>query len=195
MSLRVRVVVACLVVASAMPLTAAQKPGLPGGSPVGPATDDLSPAQLHQLFDAMLVMQAQNALDLTEQQFGQFLSRLRVLQATRRRNQQERGRIVGELQKMTNPRNPQVPPESDVRVRLKDLQELEARTAAELRRAYIGIDEVLTPLQQARFRVLEEQIERRKLELVARARLNNQQDRQNNQRPPARRPPGPPLGR
>jgi hypothetical protein len=163
----------------------------PAPAPVAPPTDAMSPGQLNQLFDAMLVMQAQNALALNEQQYGQFLARLRTLQETRRRNVQERGRLIGELQKLTNPRNPEAGPEAEVKARLGELQELEARTAAELRRAYNGIDEVLSPVQQARFRVLEEQIERRKLELVARARLNNQQNRQNQQgRPPSRRPPG-----
>ena len=167
----------------------AQPPG--GPPPVTAPTDEMTPAQLHQLFDAMLVMQAQNALALSEQQYAQFLTRLRVLQETRRRNQQERGRRISELQKMASPRNAQAPPEADLKLRLTELQELESRTAAELRRAYNGIDEVLSPLQQARFRVLEEQIERRKLELVSRARGNNQpQNRQPNARPPARRPPG-----
>src|SRR5262245_64805686 len=168
-----------------------EQPGpVPPGPPLGSPTDNMTPAQLSELFDAMLVMQAQNALSLSEQQYGQFLARLRVLQQTRRRNQQERARLINELQKMTNPRNPQAP-EADVKVRLTDLQEVEARAAAELRRAYNGVDEVLTPVQQARFRVLEEQIERRKLELVARARANNQQQRQQHApRPPPKRPPG-----
>ena len=150
-------------------------------------TDNMSPGQLNQLLDAMLVMQAQDTLALSEQQYAQFLTRLKVLQETRRRNQQERLRIIAELQRMTNPRNAQTAAESEVRMRLTALQELEARSAAELRRAYTGIDEVLSPLQQARFRVLEEQIERRKLELVGRARQNNNPGRPNNQRPPPRR--------
>ena len=138
--------------------------------------------QVHQLFDAMLVMQAQDALALSEPQYAQFVSRLKTLQDARRRNQQERVRMIAELQRMTSPRNPQAPDESEITRRLSALQELEARQAAELRRAYNGIDEVLTPLQRARFRVLEEQTERRKLELVGRARQN--------QRPPGRKPPG-----
>jgi hypothetical protein len=133
----------------------------------------MSPAQVHQLFDAMLVMQAQNALALTETQYAQFLTRLRPLQEARRRNQQERVRLMNELQRLSNPRNPQPPTESDLRERLGALHELETRSATEVRRAYDAIDEVLTPLQQARFRVLEEQIERRKLELVGRARQGN----------------------
>jgi hypothetical protein len=148
----------------------------------GGPTDDMSPMQVHQLFDAMLVMQAQDALALSEPQYAQFVSRLKTLQDARRRNQQERVRMIAELQRMTNPRSPQPPDESEITRRLSALQELEARQAAELRRAYNGIDEVLSPLQRARFRVLEEQTERRKLELVGRARQN--------QRLPGRKPPG-----
>jgi hypothetical protein len=132
--------------------------------------DEMSPAQVHQLFDAMLVMQAQRALSLDDQQYAQFVTRVRQLQETRRRGQVERMRVINELQRMINPRNPKPAGESDIKSRLNALQELESRTAGQLRRAYDAVDEVLTPLQQARFRVLEEQIERRKLELVGRAR-------------------------
>lgn len=153
----------------------------------GPA---MSPAQVQQLFDAMLVMQAQQALGLSEQQYAQFLTRLRVLQETRRRNQQERARLINELQRMTNPRvAPREPGDGELKERLTALQELEARNAAELRRAYNGIDEVLDVRQQARFRVFEEQIERRKLELISRARQNNPNRPPPNRQPP-RRPPG-----
>ena len=155
----------------------------------GAPTDDMSPMQVHQLFDAMLVMQAQDALALSEPQYAQFVSRLKTLTDARRRNQQQRVRMIAELQRLTNPRNPKPADESEITRRLSALQELESRQAADLRRAYNGIDEVLSPLQRARFRVLEEQIERRKLELVGRARQNNQRQ-PNGQRPPIRRPPG-----
>jgi hypothetical protein len=156
------------------------------GAPQGGPAADMSPAQVNQLFDAMLVMQAQDALSLTEQQYAQFVTRLKVLQDTRRRSQQERLRLINELQRMTNPRNAEAnAAESDIKLRLSALQELEGRSAAELRRAYNALDEVLNPLQQARFRVLEENIERRKLQLVGRARQNNPE-----RPPPQRRPPG-----
>ena len=71
------------------------------------------------------------------------------------------------------------------------LQELESRTAAEMRKAYNALDEVLDVRQQARFRVFEEQIERRKIELLMRARQQNRQNQQGpNAKPPIRRPPG-----
>jgi hypothetical protein len=174
---------------AALGATAAAQPGFQAAPPPQAPTESMSPAELNRLFDAMLVMQAQEALSLSEQQYGAFLGRLRTLQDTRRRNQQERNRLMSELQKMTSPRQPEPAAEADVKQRLTALQELESRSAAETRRAYNAIDEVLNPLQQARFRVLEEQIERRKLELVTRARLNNQQqNRANPQRGPARKP-------
>lgn len=139
--------------------------------------DQMSPAELHQLFDAMLVMQAQTALELDDERYAQFVSRVRALQVTRRRNQTERLRMINELQRLTNPRTAKPAPAGAIEQRLRALDELESRTAAELRQAYNAIDETLTPVQRARFRVLEEQIERRKLELVGRARNRPNQQR------------------
>ena len=66
----------------------------------------MTPGEIQKLFDAMLVMQAQQALALSDQQYPQFLTRLRTLQETRRRNQQERNQLINELQRLTNPRAP-----------------------------------------------------------------------------------------
>lgn len=161
---------AVAVSAEAGPAGGPQNRAAPPSRDLPQQRDDMSPGEVHQLFDAMLAMQAQNALSLDDQQYPPFLRRLRALQEARRRNQQERVRLINELQRMTNPRNPKPAAEPEVKLRLNALQELESRSAADLRRAYDALDEVLTPLQQARFRVLEEQIERRKLELVGRAR-------------------------
>jgi hypothetical protein len=84
-----------------------------------------------------------------------------------------------ELQRMTSPRNPDRPDEPAIRQRLIELQELESRAAAELRQAYTAIDAVLDVRQQARFRIFEEQIERRRFELLQRARQLRQQQNQN----------------
>jgi hypothetical protein len=170
----------------------AQNPPPQGGGPLpGLDNGDMTPNEIQKLFDAYLVMEAQQALQLSDQQYPQFLSRLRTLQETRRRTQQERNQLMGQLQRMTNPRVQKPVGESEIKSRLTMLQELEARTAAEMRRAYNALDEVLDVRQQARFRVFEEQIERRKIELLMRARqqnrLNNQQGP--NAKPPVRRPP------
>ena len=136
---------------------------------VAQQADRLEIAELQRLFDAYTVMQVQEALQLDDAQFGQFLPRLRALQDTRRRNEQARVRLVAELARMTAP-TAQAGDEAVVRERLRALQELESRSAAELRRAYDTIDQQLDVRRQARFRVFEQNMERRKLDLMMRAR-------------------------
>jgi len=131
--------------------------------------DRLEIAELQRLFDAYTVMQAQEALQLDDAQFGQFLPKLKTLQGTRRRNEQARNQLVGELGRLTAPPATTVD-EAAVRDRLRALQDLERRSAAELRRAYDTIDQQLDVRRQARFRVFEQNMERRKLQLMLRAR-------------------------
>lgn len=167
------------------------QPQGPGRQPLpGIDNSDMTPAEIQKLFDAYLVMEAQQALTLSDEQYPQFLTRLRALQETRRRNQQERFRLMGELQRLSNPRQAARGDDGLLKERLAALEELETRTSAELRKAYTSIDEVLDLRQQARFRIFEEQIERRKIELLMRARQPNRP----NQQPPVRRPNPPPPG-
>jgi hypothetical protein len=147
--------------------------------PVQPPAD-LAPAEVQRLFDAMMVAEAQKSLALDDKQFPEFITRLRTLHDTRRGNLLQRVTLMAELQRLSNPRNPMAD-EGLLKERLTALQELESRSAAELRRAYNQIDEILDVRQQARFRVLEEQLERRRLELLMRARQNRQQLRRQQQ--------------
>jgi DNA repair ATPase RecN len=165
-----RAVCVCAIALSAMPALATAQSGTPEAMA---QAGDMRPAEIQRLFDAYLVMEAQRALDLSEQQYPQFLTRLRTLQDTRRRTQQERNQLMAQLQRLTNPRLPKPADESEIKARLTALHEVEARAAAEMRTAYSGVDEVLDVRQQARFRVFEEQIERRKIELLMRARQQN----------------------
>ena len=175
-------IVGALAVACAAPSAAAQDPQPPpaGNARVRPEArqgqgravqqaDRLEIAELQRLFDAYTVMQAQEALQLDDAQFGQFLPKLKALQQTRRSNEQTRSQLVGELARMTAPSAATVD-EAAVRDRLRALQELESRSAAELRRAYDSIDQQLDVRRQARFRVFEQNMERRKLQLMLRAR-------------------------
>lgn len=169
-----------------------QGPPAQGGAPLpGLNNGDMTPGEIQRLFDAYLVMEAQQALALSDQQYPQFLTRLRTLQDTRRRSQQERMQLIGQLGRLTNPRVPNRGDDAQIKERLNALQELESRTAAEMRRAYNALDEVLDVRQQARFRVFEEQIERRKIELLMRARQQNRPNQPGPNPPPMRRPPPP----
>jgi hypothetical protein len=170
-----------------------QNPPPQGGGPL-PGLDggDMTPGEIQKLFDAYLVMETQQALSLTDQQYPQFLTRLRALQETRRRNLQQRNQLMAQLQRMTNPRLTTRVDEAQIKERLTALQELESRNAAEMRKAYNALDEVLDVHQQARFRVFEEQIERRKIELLMRARQQNRLNNPGPNQPPVRRPNQPP---
>jgi Spy/CpxP family protein refolding chaperone len=141
------------------------------GRPAPPPDEAaVSPAEIQRMFDSYALMQAQEQLQISEEGFPQFLRRFKALQDIRRRGQQERARLVLELRRLVN--DPQGD-EGQIKERLKSLDELEVRSDGEIRKAYDAINQVLDVRQQAKFRVFEENMERRKLELVTRARQAN----------------------
>jgi Spy/CpxP family protein refolding chaperone len=130
----------------------------------------VSPAEIQRMFDAYALVQAQDQLKLSDEQYSRFLSRFKALQEIRRRSQAERARSIQELRRLA------VDPKTDettLKERLKALQDLELRAAADVRKAQEGVDQVLDARQQAQFRAFEELMERRKIEIVTRARQNN----------------------
>jgi Spy/CpxP family protein refolding chaperone len=136
----------------------------------GRAAGALSPGEVVAMLDAYALVQAQETLQLNDAQYAPFVARLKKLQETRRRNQQAHNQIVQELRRLAGPQAAPPFDEAAIRDRLKALRELDDRATVELRRAYEGLDEVLDVRQQARFRMFEEMIERRKLDLLLRAR-------------------------
>ena len=130
----------------------------------------VTPAEVQRMFDSYALMQAQEQLQIREDQFPQFLTRFKALQDIRRQALQQRQRRIAELRRLTAA---EPPDEAAIREQMKGLDELSDRTHAEVKRAYDAIDQVLTVGQQARFRVFEELMERRKLDLVNRARQAN----------------------
>jgi len=94
-----------------------------GGGPLsGLDNGEMTPGEIQKLFDAYLVMEAQQALQLSDQQYPQFLARLRTLQDTRRKNQQERNQLMNQLQRLTNPRAQVRGDEAMIKERLTGLQ-------------------------------------------------------------------------
>jgi hypothetical protein len=137
------------------------------------ASETVDPAELGRLFDAYTVMQAQEALGLDEARFGPFVTRLRALQEMRRRHLRERAAVMRDLRQLL-----QVPGnETQLKERLDALVRLDTTTRAEQATAMAAIDELLDVRQRARFRLLEQQLELRKLELVNRARQRQRANR------------------
>ncbi len=174
--MKILLVIGVLALASGAPL-AAQVPQGPGpkgrarGAQGGDAAG-VSSAEVQKMFDAYALMQAQEQLKIDEAHFARFLTRFKALQDLRRQGQQERTRIIMELRRLSNAGDAD---EARIKDRLKALQEVETRATADVKKAYDAIDEVLDVRQQAKFRAFEELMERRKLELVMRARQGNRQ--------------------
>lgn len=157
--------------AAASPLAAQRRATPPpGGNPNAPA---VSPQEFDQLFNSFVAMQAQQDLQLSDEQYGQFVVRLRALQDTRRRAQNQRNRVFGELRRLVQAGNRGGGTPADdalIKDQLKSLDDLETRSAAEIRQAQANLDQLLDPRQQARFRLLEERVERQKIDLLMRVR-------------------------
>ena len=164
-------VMLCLAIAA----PAAGQRGRQGAAADGAEPPTGSPAEIQRMFDSYALIQAQDQLKISDDKFPQFLGRFKALQDTRRRNIIERFRLVQELRRMAN--DPQAD-EAQIKDRLKALEDLDARTQADTAKAYEAVNQVLDVRQQAKFRVFEENMERRKLELVTRARQANRAPKQ-----------------
>lgn len=153
-------------------LAAAQEPPPPGRG-AGPAPDPglttRESIQLANALDQFALVQARRALQLDEDQYARFVPRLRALQQARRRNFQARMRLLQDLRRTVGPRAAPAD-EAAIAGKVQALKEQDERAAREIREATEAIDQVLDPRQQARFRLFEENIEARKLELLLNAR-------------------------
>jgi len=156
---------------------AQQAPGIPG---VNGNVDDpaVTPNEIQRMFDAYALVQAQDQLHLNDDQYARFLVRFKSLQEVRRRSLQEHTRLVGELRRLLMQGQPD---EAQLKERMQALQEVDSRAVADVKKAYDGLDQVLDVKQQAHLRVFEEQMERRKIELITRARQANRLKQQQQQ--------------
>lgn len=153
------------------------------GPAAQPPPVGIAPAEIQRMLDGYELMQAQETLELGDDQFPRFLPRLKALQDARRRALIERNRVIQELRRMTQARAIAVD-EARIRERVKALDDLDARSALEIRQAMEALDQVLDARQQARFRIFEEMMEQRKVELLMRARQANRPQNRPQNRPP-----------
>ncbi len=160
----------CLGVPAAAPRAAAQAAAGTAAAPPAGGEGGVAPGEIQRMFDAYAIMRAQEQLGLQDEAYGAFVTRFKALQDARRHGQQEHARLLADLRR-------QLQGGSDAQLKdtVRALQALEARTAAEVQKAYEALDQLLDARQQAKFRLFEEQMERRKLDLLTRARQANRQ--------------------
>jgi Spy/CpxP family protein refolding chaperone len=145
-----------------------QRPAARGGQRPIPPGAELNVQNVQNLVDAWALVQAQKELELSDEQHPNFVARMTRLQTTRRRFMMERQRLMREMRAMVfgSPR----PDDAAVSEKVKALDDLQQRSADQVRKLTAEMDAVLTPFQRARFRLFEEQIERQKLDMLMRAR-------------------------
>jgi hypothetical protein len=185
----VAAILTAVVVATTAPLGAqgrgdAQgRGGVPGRGAGGaqrgqtpPGRGGISPREIQAQFDAYLVAQAEAALQVSEEQYPQFVRRVRALQHVRRQARIERTRLISrlnvalraELRGREGARA--TADDAALATAIREIDDHESVTLAEVKKAYASLDEVLTPWQRARFRVLEDQLEQKKVDMMMRAR-------------------------
>jgi len=155
------------------PLTGNQ--GRQGGrqgqaQPQAPAQADLSALSVQQMFYAMAVLEAERFLPLTPEQYPVFVQRLRRLQEARGQFNRQRLGFLNELRRMTQPNAAPSVDDAAIESKIRDLDRFDAEGRQAIRRAFEELDGMLTPHQRARFRILEDNLEKKKLDFIARAR-------------------------
>ena len=143
-----------------------------------------APDRVFKMVDAYFVKNLKERLDLTDEQLARVLPPVRNLQSDRRELARRRFRAMFELRRVLGAGGAT---EATVEDLLREVKAVEAEEAATLRRDRDAIDAVLTPLQQAKFRVLEAEVERRVRHALARrgsGRSGKPRDRDREEPPP-----------
>jgi hypothetical protein len=120
-----------------------------------------------RMVDAYLVSNLQESLGLTEEQYVKVLPLVNKLQTARREFFMARWRLVREMRRSLRSGSAT---EAQVLEKLKELKELETEGPARTRSQMEALDAALTPIQQAKYRLLELEVEQRMRELMGHAR-------------------------
>ena len=128
-------------------------------------------AEAFKMVDAYVMSNLQESLGLTDEQFAKAIPLVKKLQTGRREYYLERAQKVREMRRLLRQGGAT---EAQVLELLQQLKALDADGPAATRKSLESLDAVLTPVQQAKFRVLEVEVEQRMRELMNRVRPRGQ---------------------
>jgi hypothetical protein len=120
-----------------------------------------------RMVDAYVVSNLQESLGLTDEQYAKAIPLVKKLQSERRLYFLDRTRTVREMRRVLQRGGAT---EVQVLDLLKHLKALDEEGPARTRKNVEALDAMLSPLQQAKYRVLELEVEQRMRELVNRVR-------------------------
>jgi hypothetical protein len=156
-----------LLLAALLPLAASGQNAAPNepGRPRGDA---------FRMIDAYIVGNLQESLGLTDDQFGRVLPQVKRLLHDRRELAQRRQRAVQELRRVLQSGNAT---EAQVTDLLRELKSVAAEEPRTLGRDMEAIDGVLSPVQQAKYRIFEIEVDRKIRELMIEMRMERREGR------------------
>jgi len=137
----------------------------PGGG--GPRRGGAARDEAFRMVDAYIVSNLQESLGLTDEQFVKVLPLVKRLLGERREAAERRREALRDLRQMLQAGGAT---EARVTERLRDLKALEGDEREKTRRNLEAVDGALTPLQQAKFRVMEVEIEQRIRDILSQGR-------------------------
>lgn len=111
-----------------------------------------------KMVEAYIVSNLQESLGLTDDQFAKLLPHVKRLQKDRRDFAQRKGRTMGELRRILESGSATEPRVVEL---MKEVKAVEVEQVETVRKDMDAIDGVLTPVQQAKFRLLEVEVERK----------------------------------
>jgi Spy/CpxP family protein refolding chaperone len=131
-----------------------------------PGADRPGRTEAFKMVDAYVISNLQESLGLTDEQFAKAVPLVQKLQTERRQYLVERTRRIREMRRLLHQGGAS---EAHLLDLLRQVKALDSEGPDAMRRNLEALDAVLTPLQQAKFRVLELEVEQRMRELVRRA--------------------------
>jgi hypothetical protein len=152
-------------VLSALPLRAQQEPDGPPfrrGVPGGAQRDEV-----FKIVDAYMVSNLQESLGLSDEQFVKLLPLVKKMQSDRRGFAVRRMELVVEIRRLINAG---AVGEARIGELMKDMRALEGEEPGVMRKDLDAVDAALSPVQQAKFRIMEIEVDRRIRELMIRGR-------------------------
>ena len=157
-----KLVGATLILAGAV---AAGAQGPAGPPPKGPG-EGRQRGEAFKMVEAYFLSNLQESLELTDEQYVKLLPPVKKLQAERRDQMERRGRASLQLRHALQSGKAT---EASVTESLRELKRLEAEGPAAVHKLQEAVDAQLTPLQQAKYRLTEMEVERKVRELLQRA--------------------------
>jgi len=145
----------------------------PGGRPAR--------EEAFKMVDAYLVSNLQESLGLSDDQFAKAIPLVKKLQRERREYLMERGRVMREMRRLLRQGGSPEPPVLEL---LQEAKKLDAEGPERTRRNLEALDALFTAIQQAKYRVLEGEVEQRVRALMNRARAARPGGRQRSEPEP-----------